>query len=63
MYKKLDVYVNGKYEFSTNRYRTPRELRNDIRAVKHLEIASVPNTKYLTVYDYDKIVVRTGEWK
>ena len=63
MYKKFNVYVNGKYEFSTNRYRTPSELRNHIRAVKHLEIASVPNARYLTVNDYDKIVIRTGEWK
>mgnify|MGYP000019961240 FL=1 len=63
MYKKLDVYVNGKYEFSTNRYRTPSELWNHIRAIKHLEIASVPNARYLTVNDYDVIVIRKGEWK
>ena len=57
MYKKIDVYVNGKYEFSTNRYRTCKEAKEDIRAIKHLVIASIP-TKHLTVYDYDKLSCR-----
>ena len=54
MYKKIDVYVNGVYQFSTNHYRTLRDVIREIRAVKHLQIASIPN-RYLTVYDYDTV--------
>ena len=57
MYKKIDVYVNGKYEYSTNMWRTCKELKEHIRAIKHIEIASMP-TKYLTVNDYDKLSCR-----
>lgn len=57
MYKKIDVYVNGSYEFSTNRYRTCKELKDHIRAVKHITIANI-HTKYLTVNDYDKLSCR-----
>ena len=55
MYKKIDVYVNGKYEFSTNRYKTCKEVIKEIRAKKHLVIASIPENRYLTVYDYDEV--------
>lgn len=55
MYKKINVYVNGKYEFSTNRYKTCKEVLEDIRATKHITIASLPAARYLTVYDYDKV--------
>ena len=58
MYRKIDIFVNGKYQFSTNRYKTQREAINHIRAVKHIEIASVPATHYLTVYDYDRITAK-----
>ena len=54
MYRKIDVYVNGVYQFSTNHYRTLRDVIREIRAVKHLQIASIPS-RYLTVYDYDTI--------
>lgn len=52
--RKINVYVNGKYEFSTNKFRTIRELKRHIRAVKHIEVESVPK-RYLTVYDYDTL--------
>ena len=55
MNRKIDVYVNGVYEFSTTQYKTCKEVVNHIRAAKHLVIASVPENKYLTVYDYDTI--------
>ena len=58
MYKKIDVYVNGKYEFSTNKYRSCKELKNHIRAINHLSIAIPGGYRYLTVYDYDKLSVR-----
>ena len=52
MYRKINVYVNGVYQFSTNHYRTLRDVIREIRAVKHLQIARIPN-RFLTVYDYD----------
>lgn len=57
MYPKINVYVNGIYKFSTNKYRTCKEVLEHIRAVKHLRIASVPGDEYLTVYDYDRLRV------
>lgn len=53
--KKIDVYVNGVYAFSTTQRKTCKDVVNHIRATKHLVIASVPENKYLTVYDYDTI--------
>lgn len=57
MYPKINVYVNGIYKFSTNKYKTCKEVIEHIRAVKHLQIASVPRDEYLTVYDYDRLRV------
>ena len=54
MYKKINVYINGKYEFSTNAYRTCKDVIRMIRNTKHIHIASMPD-RYITVYDYDKI--------
>lgn len=53
--KKIDVYVNGVYEFITTQYKTCRDVVNHVRATKHLVIASMQDNKYLTVYDYDTI--------
>ncbi len=58
MNKKIDVYVNGVYEFSTNKFPTCNACLAEIRAAKHLEIASVPKTRYMTIYDYDKVTAR-----
>ena len=57
MYRKIDIFVNGIYQFSTTQYRTQKEVINHIRAVKHLYIAGIP-ARYLTVYDYDKITAK-----
>ena len=56
MYRKIDVYVNGGYQFSTRQYPSCKACLKHIRTTKHLEIASIPN-RYLTVYDYDKVKV------
>lgn len=60
MYKPIRVYINNEYQFTTCKYKTCKEVKDHIRAVKHIEIASIP-TKYLTVYDYDKITCRYKE--
>ena len=58
MNRKIDVYVNGVYMFSTTQYENCKRVVNHIRATKHIVIASVPENKYLTVYDYDTIRAR-----
>ena len=58
MYRKIDVFVNGVYEFSTTHYRTCRDVVRHIRAVKHLCIGSYPDYRYISVCDYDKVVAR-----
>ena len=55
MNRKINVYVNGIYEFSTTQYENCKQVVNHIRATKHLVIASVPENRYLTVFDYDTI--------
>lgn len=57
MYKKIDVYVNGVYQFSTKAYKNCKELKARIRADKKIFIASIPN-QVIEVCDYDKLVVR-----
>ena len=53
--KKIRVYINDEYKFTTTRYKTIKELKQYLRAVKHIEIASIPVNEYVTIYDYDKI--------
>jgi hypothetical protein len=60
MYKKIDVYVNGVYQYSTNKYKTCRDAIKDARATKHILIASIPN-RYLTIYDYDTVTARISK--
>lgn len=57
MYKKIDVFINGKYHFTTSKFKTAADLVRYIRAVKHLYIADIP-ARYLTVYDYDKVTTK-----
>lgn len=54
---KIRVYINGEYEFTTTKYRTCKECIKDLRATKHIMIASIPD-RYLTIYDYDKVIAR-----
>ena len=58
MYRKIDVFINGVYEFSTNHYRTCHDVVRHIREAKHLCITSLSHDRYITVYDYDKVVAR-----
>ena len=57
MYRKINVFLNGNYLFSTNKFKRCKDVINHIKAVKHICIASIPD-KYITVYDYDKLVAR-----
>lgn len=53
--RKIRVYINGEYRFTTTRYKTMKQLKHYLRAVKHIVIKSIPDDEYLTIYDYDKI--------
>lgn len=55
MYKKIDVYVNGIYQYTTTKFKRCKDAIRDARQTKHIIIASVPKNKYLTIYDYDKV--------
>lgn len=52
---KIKVYINGEYKFTSTRYNTIKQLKEHLRAVKHIIIASIPTDEYLTIYDYDRI--------
>lgn len=57
MYKKIDCYINGIYQFSTCKYKSCKELKARIRADKKVFIAGIPD-RWLIVYDYDKVCCR-----
>ena len=52
--RKIRCYINGEYCFTTTRFSSQKTLRNHLRSVKHIEIASIP-VRYVTIYDYDKL--------
>lgn len=52
--RKIRCYINGKYLFTTTKFSSQKALKNYLRNVKHIEIASIP-VKYVTIYDYDKL--------
>lgn len=41
--KTISIYVNGKYAFTTERYKTIKECIKDARERKVIEVASIPN--------------------
>lgn len=52
--RKIRCYVNNEYCFTTTKFPNQKALKNYIRSVKHIEIASIP-MKYVTISDYDKL--------
>ena len=52
--RKIRCYVNGEYCFTTAKFSSKKALRNHLRSVKHIEVASIP-VRYVTIYDYDKL--------
>lgn len=41
--RKISIYVNGKYAFTTERFNTIKECIKDARERKVIEVASIPN--------------------
>lgn len=58
MYRKINVYVNGEYKYSTNRFENCKKAVKELRTTKHIIIASLPKPEYLTIYDYDKVTAK-----
>lgn len=52
--RKIRCYINGEYCLTTTKFSSQKALKNHLRNVKHIEIASIP-MRYITIYDYDKI--------
>ena len=52
--RAIRCYVNGEYCFTTTKFSSKKVLKNHLRSVKHIEIASIP-VKYVTIYDYDRL--------
>lgn len=58
MYKKINVYVNGIYKYSTNHAKNCADAVKQAHATKHIVIATLPKPEYLTIYDYDKVTAK-----
>ena len=52
--RKIRCYINREYCFTTTKFSSQKTLRNHLRSVKHIEIASIP-VRYVTIYNYDKL--------
>ena len=48
--RKIRCYINGEYCFTTTKFSSQKALKNHLRSVKHIEIASIL-MKYITIYD------------
>lgn len=54
--RKIRCYINGEYLFTTTKFSSQKALKNYLRNVKHIEIASIP-VKYVTISILDDVVV------
>ena len=55
---KINIFVNGKYVYSTNKYQTCKEAIAELKQKKNVEVASVPNYK-IFVSDGDIITAKS----
>jgi hypothetical protein len=51
MHKKIDVFIDGKYTFSTNRYKTLKECKDFLQSKSFIVYQS---TYEKIIYLYDK---------
>lgn len=59
--KKIDVYVNGVYQYSTTRHSTVKAAIAALKMAETVEIASVPRNKTLTIAPTDRITGRIAK--
>ena len=60
MNKKINVYINGIYQYSTCKFKTCAAAIKEARAAKHIHVAGIPD-KYITVYDYDRVTAHYAQ--
>lgn len=57
MNKEINVFKNGKYIYTTDRFKTCKEAVENCKSKKIIEVASIPN--YMVVIEEnDKITAR-----
>ena len=61
MYRKINVYVNGEYKYSTKYAKNCKDAIKKARDKKHIVIPGMPKPEYLTIYDYDKVTAKYAE--
>lgn len=61
--KKIDLYVNGEYVCSSNRYSTAKEFIEKVKRDGKVTYASIPGNKTLVLKDTDKVTARISESK
>ena len=57
MCKKIDVYKNGKYIYTTTRFKTCKEAVEDCKSRKEIKVASAPDYVVM-INENDKITAR-----
>lgn len=63
MLKKIDVFVNGAYVYSSVNYRTCKEAVQDVRQRANIKVASIPDYM-IRVNDTDKITAKIDhDWR
>ena len=53
--KKINVYINGIYEYSTERFTRCRDAVAAAKSAKRITVASVPKNRFVTICDNDKV--------
>lgn len=57
MNKKINVYKNGEYAYTTTKFKTCKEAVEDCRSRKEIKVSSVPDY-IVTINENDKITAR-----
>ena len=57
MKKKIDVYINGEYRYSSVKYRTCKEAVADIKSRQSVKVASIP-PYMVRLMPSDKVIAR-----
>lgn len=55
--KEINVYQNGKYIYTTTRFKTCKEAVENCKSKKEIKVASVPDY-IVTIGENDKITAR-----
>lgn len=56
--KKIDVYINGVYEYSSNKFNRCKDAVAEAMNKKRILVASVPQNRFVTIGSNDKVTAR-----